>query len=90
MFQIDTPQQSIDFVLPIVIRILSYLLGGALFLLITTQLALLLYFRNHKAIKATSPHLSILISVGCYLLCFGGLLGTIMSSAYTVSLPWQI
>ena len=48
--------------------------------MITTQLALLLYFRNHKAIKATSPHLSILIFVGCYLLCISGLLTTIIGS----------
>ena len=76
----DTPPQPIDFVLPISLLILFYLVGGALFLLITTQMALLLYFRNHKAIKATSPHLSILIFVGCYLLCFGGLLITTYGS----------
>ena len=65
---------------PISMRILLYLLGGALFLLITTQLALLLYFRNHKAIKATSPHLSMLIFVGCYLLCISGFLLTCIVS----------
>ena len=48
--------------------------------MITTQLGLLLYFRNHKAIKATSLHLSILIFAGCYLLCFSGLLNTILGT----------
>ena len=50
-------------------------------LLTTSQLTIVLCFRNYKAIKATSPLLSLLIFVGCYLLCFGAVV-TVTSQSF--------
>ena len=35
----------------------------------TIVLVVYLYYRSHKEVKATSPYLSMLVFVGCYLLC---------------------
>ena len=49
--------------------ILLYILSGAVIMFTTAQLILYIHYRHHKVIKATSPHLSLLIFLGCYLLC---------------------
>ena len=49
--------------------ILLYILSGAVIMFTTVQLILYLHYRHHKIIKATSPYLSLLIFLGCYLLC---------------------
>ena len=64
--------------LPVVI-VLS-LLFGIVILLISLQLVLLLYYRNHKVVKATSPQLSILIFIGCYLISLASLFTIIFAS----------
>ena len=47
---------------------------GALIVLITTNLILMLKWRRKKEIKATSPLLSILMMIGCYTLCMAPVL----------------
>ena len=58
------------FVVPLPLAISLYTLTGAVIIFTTIQLIVYLYYREHKIIKATSPYLSLLMFVGCYLLCF--------------------
>ena len=52
------------------VAILMYMLAVAIAVFTTVQLCLYIYLhcKNHKAIKATSPCLSLLMFAGCYLL----------------------
>ena len=50
------------------VAIILLALNGLLLLLTTVVLLLFLYFRNDPEIKATSPYLSLLMFLGCYLL----------------------
>ena len=70
----DLPNDTIE--LPIVVDLIPkhgacilYLLIIAVVILITAQLILYLHYREHHVIKATSPHLSMLMFIGCYLQC---------------------
>ena len=62
------------------VAILLYMLIAALIIFTTVQLILYLLYRDHKVIKATSPYLSLLMFVGCYLLCVAGTLKTTLST----------
>ena len=62
------------------VAILLYMLIAALIIFTTVQLILYLLYRDHKVIKATSPYLSLLMFVGCYLLCVAGTLNTALST----------
>ena len=53
--------------------VVVYTLATAVALFTTIVLVLYLYYRNHKEVKATSPYLSTLIFVGCYLLCLAAI-----------------
>ena len=48
---------------------LVYALAAVIALFTTIVLVVYLYYRSHKEVKATSPYLSMLVFVGCYLLC---------------------
>ena len=56
-------------VLPLLWTVVAYVLSCAVALFTTVVLVLYLYYRDHKEVKATSPYLSILVFIGCYLLC---------------------
>lgn len=56
---------------------------GVLFSLTTVNLILILRWRKKREIKATSPVLSILMVIGCYLLCVGPILLAIIYSITT-------
>ena len=64
----DRPPHKIS-IIPLPVAIVLSFFSRIVVLLISLQLALFLYYRNHKTIKATSPHLSILVFIGCYLSC---------------------
>ena len=59
---------------PLPIGILFIVLIFAVILMVTVLLCLMIYHRNRPEIKATSPHLSSIMFIGSYLLCFGALL----------------
>ena len=56
-------------VLPLSLTVVAYVLSCAVALFTTVVLVLYLYYRDHKEVKATSPHPSVLVFIGCYLLC---------------------
>ena len=56
-------------VLPLSWTVVAYVLSCGVALFTTVVLVLYLYYRDHKEVKATSPYLSILVFIGCYLLC---------------------
>ena len=56
-------------VLPLSLTVVAYVLSCGVALFTTVVLVLYLYYRDHKEVKATSPYLSILVFIGCYLLC---------------------
>ena len=51
------------------VTVLVYALAAVIALFTTIVLVVYLYYRSHKEVKATSPYLSMLVFVGCYLLC---------------------
>ena len=68
----DLPRDHLPiqyFVLPLSLTVVAYVLSCAVALFTTVVLVLYLYYRDHKEVKATSPYLSILVFIGCYLLC---------------------
>ena len=68
----DMPPDTFDTIyqlLPLWLGISLLTLQGILFGLITTNLYLILKWKNEKDIKATSPYLSLLMMIGCYSLC---------------------
>ena len=54
--------------IPLPLAVTLFSLNISLVVFTTVQLALYLYYRKHQTIKATSPHLSLLMFAGCYLL----------------------
>ena len=76
--------------IPCSVTILLYILTGVVIIFTTIQLVVYLYYREHKVIKATSPYLSLLMFVGCYLLSTVALLSITLysfelsSQAFTV------
>ena len=74
-------------VLPLSLTVLAYILSCAVALFTTVVLVLYLYYRDHKEVKATSPYLSILVFIGCYLLCMAAAVeatkvGVVLSSQF--------
>ena len=68
----DIPPDSFRTVyhlLPLWLGVCMLVLQGILFGLTTTNLLLILKWKNKEDIKATSPLLSLLMMIGCYLLC---------------------
>ena len=71
-FPDSIPPDTFDtftFLLPYWLGVCILVAQGALFVLITTNLILMLKWRRKKEIKATSPLLSILMMIGCYAVC---------------------
>ena len=72
------PRQII--LLPVSVTVVVYAVATGIALFTTVVLVLYLYYREHEEVKATSPYLSILVFVGCYLLCLAAILeATIVS-----------
>ena len=74
----DLPEDSLPKVfklilIPLPVAILLYILAVAVIIFITVQLFLYLQYRDSKAIKATSPYLSLLMFAGCYLVCLSAI-----------------
>ena len=74
-------------VLPLSWTVVAYVLSCAVALFTTVVLVLYLYYRDHKEVKATSPYLSILVFIGCYLLCLAAaveatIVGFVFSSRF--------
>ena len=64
----DTVPQVYWYILiPLPLTVMLYLLTSGVLVFTTIQLILYLSYRHHKVIKATSPYLSLLMFVGCYL-----------------------
>ena len=91
----DLPEDTLGieiFVIPLPGSVILCILATAVITLTTGQLALLIFYRNHKAVKATDPYLSLPMFTGCYLLCFSSVGVTTISSfdvyplAYTIIL----
>ena len=80
--------------IPLPVAVLFYILTGAVMIFITIQLIVYLYYREHKVIKATSPYLSLLMFVGCYLICFSTVLhityNSFATSPHAYALLFQI
>ena len=75
----DPPSDEIEKVtilLPQYLSIIVYTLSSLLALLVTINLILMFYLRGHHEIRATSPFLSFLIFVGCYMECLAAILFT--------------
>ena len=53
--------------------VVLYTLTIFIAILTTIQLILFICYRHHNIIKATSPYLSILMFIGCYLLCLAAI-----------------
>ena len=71
------------------VAIVMYILTSAITVFTTIQLIVYLYYREHKVIKATSPYLSLLMFVGCYLICFSVVLYIFYNSSFETSpLPY--
>ena len=56
------------------VAIVLYTVTGCAIFFTTIQLVLYLVYRHHKVIKATSPFLSLLMFLGCYLFCGAAIL----------------
>ena len=63
--------EVITFALHIAFPIVTYICAVALLVFTTVILVLFIYCWNKPSIKATSPYLSLLILVGCYILYIG-------------------
>ena len=59
-----------------VTAVFLYITACLTILFSTIVLALLIYFREWSEVKATSPHLSVIIIMGCYLLCIAAIFRT--------------
>ena len=73
-FRGDIPSDTFDTVynlLPLWLGVCILVLQGLQFGAITIDVILLLWWRKEREVKATSLLLSVLLSVGCYLLCAG-------------------
>ena len=56
------------------VAIILYIVTGCALFFTTIQLVLYLVYRRHKVIKATSPFLSLLMFLGCYMFCAAAIL----------------
>ena len=62
-------RQYIYYLIPVPVAIVLYTLTSGVTIFTTIQLILYLYYRDHKVIKATSFYLSLIMFIGCYVLC---------------------
>ena len=67
--------------------VVLYTLTIFIAILTTIQLILFICYRQHSIIKATSPCLSILMFIGCYLLCLAAIVNVTIFY-YDISLPY--
>ena len=67
--------------LPLWLGVCIFIIQGALFFLITTNMVLLFCWRKEREVKATSFILSMLLTVGCYLLT----VAPVIRTAYRVT-----
>ena len=70
----DLPKDRLDNVyilIPLPVAIVLYVAAAAVVIFTTIQLVLFMYlhYNNSKVVKATSPYLSLVMFVGCYLFC---------------------
>ena len=66
--------------IPLAVACFLYSIAGILMILTTVNVVLLLYFREWPDVKASSPYLSILILIGCYLICIATIFRTTYGS----------
>ena len=59
---------------------------GVLFCIISANLIFIIYWKEEREIKATSPFLSILMIAGCYILCIGPILLVVLFTTYNTVL----
>ena len=59
--------------IPLSAAVILYGLTVSILILTTVQLFFYLHYRRYQPIKATSPHLSMLIFTGCYIFCLAAL-----------------
>ena len=69
------------------LTILYFTLAGGATVLTTAVLILFIYYRNEPEIKATSPKLSLLMFIGCYLLYYSIAGNTILRSVVVTGDP---
>ena len=71
----DTVPRVNEYILiPLPVAIVLYIVTGCVIFFTTVQLVLYLVYRHHKVIKATSPFLSLLMFLGCYMFCGAAIL----------------
>ena len=79
-FPDDIPNDTFDTVyefLPLWLGVCVFIIQGLLFCLITINTIFLFWWRDEREVKATSFLLSMLLTIGCYLLCIGPVIRTI-------------
>ena len=74
----DLPKDRLDNVyvlIPLPVAIVLYVAAAAVVIFTTIQLVLFMYlhYNNSKVVKATSPYLSLVMFVGCYLFCLAAI-----------------
>lgn len=74
------PNDTFDTVyelLPLWLGVSIFIIQALLFCLITTTTVFLFWWRKEREVKATSFLLSMLLTIGCYLLCIGPVIRTV-------------
>ena len=66
-------------VLPTTVAIVIITLSVLMGIIVTVNLVIMMMFRRHVEIRALSPHLSLLIFIGCYFECVASILLVIQS-----------
>ena len=74
----DLPKDRLDNVyvlIPLPVAIVLYVAATAVVIFTTMQLILFMYlhYNNSKVVRATSPYLSLVMFVGCYLFCLAAI-----------------
>ena len=74
----DLPKDRLDNVyvlIPLPVAIVLYVAAAAVVIFTTIQLVLFMYlhYNNSKVVRATSPYLSLVMFVGCYLFCLAAI-----------------
>ena len=74
----DLPKDRLDNVyvlIPLPVAIVLYVAATAVVIFTTMQLVLFMYlhYNNSKVVRATSPYLSLVMFVGCYLFCLAAI-----------------
>ena len=74
----DLPKDRLDDVyvlIPLPVAIVLYVAAAAVVIFTTIQLVLFMYlhYNNSKVVRATSPYLSLVMFVGCYLFCLAAI-----------------